>query len=58
MKKILEKVMNAQSSSSKYTMQNIEKLVKMRLRGKNSGFIESSLGKESDEKMHLCLSSK
>ena len=57
MKKIIEKVINSQKNS-KYNLQNIENILKMRLRGKGSNYIESSLGKESDERMHLCISSK
>lgn len=39
MKKILEKVCSLQPT--KYSLKNIEKVIKMRLRGKGSGYIEN-----------------
>jgi len=40
------------------TMHNVNEPVKLRLRGKGSGYKEGPDQKESDESLHLCVSSK
>jgi hypothetical protein len=37
---------------------NINEIIKLRLRGKGSGYKEGPQNKESNESLHLCISSK
>jgi hypothetical protein len=48
MKKILNECKN----------NNVKDLVKLRLRGKGSGYLEGPENQESDEPLHLCISTK
>jgi hypothetical protein len=52
MKKVIEKC--SYTNEGRY----LEDSVKLRLRGKGSGFKEGPSNKESDEPLHLCISSK
>jgi len=52
MKKIVEMCSKNQDGTS------IQDAVKLRLRGKGSGYKEGPFNKESDEPLHLCISSK
>jgi hypothetical protein len=56
MKRIIEKILNKHPLAHKYTINNIDSVFKMRIRGKGSGFLEA--GQESNERMHLFVSSK
>lgn len=55
MKRILDLAMNELSYSHEHSSQD---LLKLRLRGKGSGFREGPNNRESDEPLHLCVSTK
>ena len=46
------------SLDQKVNSNNINDIIKLRLRGKGSGYKEGPFNKESDEPLHLCISSK
>ena len=52
MKRIIE------MCSRNTTAENMQDIVKLRLRGKGSGFKEGPHKEESNEPLHLCISSK
>jgi hypothetical protein len=55
MKRIIEEAVSADVKASS---DNLNELLKLRLRGKGSGYKEGPEQQESAEKLHLCVSAK
>jgi hypothetical protein len=58
MKKILEESIMLNNENKNYSNDNANELLKLRLRGKGSGYKEGPEQQESNESLHLCVSAK
>jgi hypothetical protein len=58
MKRILEEAIMMNNENRNYSNDNANELLKLRLRGKGSGYKEGPDQQESNETLHLCVSAK